>query len=721
MLARRRPYSSNFNLCALTTSPPFVYHSRRLGGAKAFWKHMEDHEVDFVFEQLLKVILTLKQKIKDGTATEEEYFKALALVTQADLKDILPLPNVNRVEEDTQTCEPGLQPSQSAETTGSPEDNFTLTAKGSAVKEVTSPRSTRDPAEAAEAPSRLPFQPHTCSQECLVKRPWSCYKGGNPLNLPLLCHFRRMHAKADLPSKKQDVVYKAPCGRSLRNFEEVQDYLLQTECDFLFLDHFSFNTYVQVFRNFPRRKGLVFDYDISKGAEATPVSFCNELDRERLPYFKYRRTSWPRGVFLNNLSSTFLASCDCTDGCRDETKCACQILTLKSCKENSASPGRESLYGYKYKRLDEPISSGIYECSLACGCDKARCQNRVVQHGLQVQLQVFNTEKKGWGVRCLDNIDKGTFVCRLMSRAEPRPEEGAKEKNTESPDPRNTLSSKKRKVDSLCSDSEIEFVQTSKDTAGGKHKVSSAEAGDPPDGTRSCDCIGRNDERMKRPQTRTSVLQRCRRQLAIADATSSEEESPVCHRSARRRLIMETRKGNQKQSTQGEFRGPATTRLSEGNAACPDGNPLSDPSLSSTPVRQDEGSVKEENTDLFSTDSVPKGENRSSRQEPAHLEAAEEKESYMRQFSGEDLCLLDATEEGNVGRFLNHSCCPNLFVQSVFVESHDKNFPWIAFFTNRHVKPGTELTWDYGYLPGSIPETEIPCQCGSRQCRRKIL
>jgi len=53
----------------------------------------------------------------------------------------------------------------------------------------------------------------------------------------------------------------------------------------------------------------------------------------------------------------------------------------------------------------------IYECSVSCRCDKMMCQNRVVQHGIQVRLQVFNTEKKGWGVRCLDDIDKGTFVC----------------------------------------------------------------------------------------------------------------------------------------------------------------------------------------------------------------------------------------------------------------------------------------------------------------------
>uniref|UniRef100_A0A674IK02 SET domain-containing protein n=1 Tax=Terrapene triunguis TaxID=2587831 RepID=A0A674IK02_9SAUR len=74
--------------------------------------------------------------------------------------------------------------------------------------------------------------------------------------------------------------------------------------------------------------------------------------------------------------------------------------------------------------------------------------------------------------------------------------------------------------------------------------------------------------------------------------------------------------------------------------------------------------------------------------------------------------LLDATKEGNVGRFLNHSCWPNLFVQSVFVETHNRNFPLVAFFTNRHVKAGTELTWDYGYEAGSMPETEISCQCG---------
>lgn len=59
----------------------------------------------------------------------------------------------------------------------------------------------------------------------------------------------------------------------------------------------------------------------------------------------------------------------------------------------------------------------IYECSLLCKCNRRMCQNRVVQHGPQVRLQVFKTEKKGWGVRCLDDIDRGTFVCIYSGKA----------------------------------------------------------------------------------------------------------------------------------------------------------------------------------------------------------------------------------------------------------------------------------------------------------------
>lgn len=53
----------------------------------------------------------------------------------------------------------------------------------------------------------------------------------------------------------------------------------------------------------------------------------------------------------------------------------------------------------------------IYECNKRCKCCAKMCTNRLVQHGLQVRLQLFKTQNKGWGIRCLDDVAKGSFVC----------------------------------------------------------------------------------------------------------------------------------------------------------------------------------------------------------------------------------------------------------------------------------------------------------------------
>uniref|UniRef100_A0A8I3NMR0 Histone-lysine N-methyltransferase SETMAR n=2 Tax=Canis lupus familiaris TaxID=9615 RepID=A0A8I3NMR0_CANLF len=52
----------------------------------------------------------------------------------------------------------------------------------------------------------------------------------------------------------------------------------------------------------------------------------------------------------------------------------------------------------------------VFECNVLCQCSD-HCRNRVVQQGLQFQLQVFKTDKKGWGLRTLEFIPKGRFVC----------------------------------------------------------------------------------------------------------------------------------------------------------------------------------------------------------------------------------------------------------------------------------------------------------------------
>ncbi|XP_071394650.1 histone-lysine N-methyltransferase SETDB1-B-like, partial [Centroberyx affinis] len=91
-------------------------------------------------------------------------------------------------------------------------------------------------------------------------------------------------------------------------------------------------------------------------------------------------------------------------------------------------------------------------------------------------------------------------------------------------------------------------------------------------------------------------------------------------------------------------------------------------------------------------------------------------------FDGEESCyIIDAKLEGNLGRYLNHSCSPNLFVQNVFVDTHDLRFPWVAFFASKRIRAGTELTWDYNYEVGSVEGKELLCCCGSTECRGRLL
>ncbi|XP_061850461.1 histone-lysine N-methyltransferase SETDB2 isoform X2 [Colius striatus] len=701
------------------------------GDFKTFWKQLGGRRVDVIFEQVQNVLLLLKQKIKNGTATNQECWQAWALVNEANLGDLLTLTKVSDVFEGDgiQETKPKLQRLPT-------DDNTANSAEGSHSKNKETEKTSSETKEASskiqDLPLNLQYQNHKCSSACLANRTaGSVYKGENPLKIPILFHFQRRHAKADCLSKSLDVNYKAPCGRSLRSFQDVQNYLFETECNFLFVDHFSFNTYVLLGRNTVNPEPLVFDFDISNGAESVPVSFCNDLDRARLPYFKYRRASWPRGYYLNNLSSMFVDSCDCTDGCIDRSKCACLQLTARGCSRISLSPGRKTSYGYSYKRLEGPVPSGIYECSVLCRCDKMMCQNRVVQHGIQVRLQVFNTEKKGWGVRCLDDIDKGTFVCtysgRLMSRAEVQVLGDASQEQNEKSDGSQGYFSKKRKLDTDSSDSGIELVQCGKNDVLEKQE-SSSQTVDNENKSTLVHPRNLSIAATRRPGTRTVVFHNHHLEMEIDtlvhSATSDEDNSSQIHQSSKTKLTSGTKKGKEKSTQQQKKEHPMKTGQNE--SADMDRSECKRKSLSLQGADRGQSGVLDDMFIVRPSKNVPlkadcKEENHRQSKQGSVCEEADGDRMLLKNANEENIYVLDATKEGNVGRFLNHSCCPNLFAQSVFVETHNRSFPWVAFFTNRHVKAGTELTWDYGYKAGSMPETEISCQCGVQKCRKKTL
>ncbi|XP_015998604.1 histone-lysine N-methyltransferase SETDB2 isoform X5 [Rousettus aegyptiacus] len=430
------------------------------GDAKTFWMELEDDgKVDIIFEQVQNVLQSLKQKIKDGSATNKEYIQAMILVNEATISNSSTLiKDHNSMTQNEQENKTVSLPSTSYEDSFS-EDCAVLSTKN---KEIPFLDNKATDFREKESSLNLSYQSHDCSDACLMKMPLTI-KGENPLQLPIKCHFQRRHAKTNSRSSALHVSYKTPCGRSLRNMEEVFRYLLETECNFLFTDNFSFNTYVQLTRNYPKQEEIVSEVDISNGVESVPISFCNEIDNRKLPYFKYRKTMWPRAYYLNSFSNMFTDSCDCSEGCRDITKCACLQMTARNAEACPLSSDKVAI-GYTYKRLQRHIPTGIYECSLLCKCNRRMCQNRVVQHGPQVRLQVFRTEKKGWGVRCLDDIDRGTFVCiysgRLLSRSNTeKPDaigENRKEENMEN------MFSKKRKID--VADCEVEVISLELET-----------------------------------------------------------------------------------------------------------------------------------------------------------------------------------------------------------------------------------------------------------------
>uniref|UniRef100_A0A670XNU7 SET domain-containing protein n=1 Tax=Pseudonaja textilis TaxID=8673 RepID=A0A670XNU7_PSETE len=78
-------------------------------------------------------------------------------------------------------------------------------------------------------------------------------------------------------------------------------------------------------------------------------------------------------------------------------------------------------------------------------------------------------------------------------------------------------------------------------------------------------------------------------------------------------------------------------------------------------------------------------------------------------------CCLDGRYYGNVGRFLNHSCQPNLVALQVAL---GYEIPGIAFFSTRAIQAGEELGFDYGDQFWEVKSWNCTCLCGSAGCRR---
>ncbi|XP_072421631.1 histone-lysine N-methyltransferase EHMT1 isoform X2 [Chiloscyllium punctatum] len=252
--------------------------------------------------------------------------------------------------------------------------------------------------------------------------------------------------------------------------------------------------------------------DIGRGYERVPIPCVNGVDEEPCPNdYKYVSQNCVTSPMNIDRNITHLQYCFCEDDC-SSSNCMCGQLSIRCWYDQDGRLLPE------FNMLEPPL---IFECNHACGCWRT-CKNRVVQNGIRVRLQIYRTNRMGWGVRSLQDIPKGHFICEYVGEL-------------------------------------------------------------------------------------------------ITDA---------------------------------------------------------------------EADVREDDSYLFDLDNK----------------------------EGEVYCI-DARYYGNVSRFINHLCEPNLIPVRVFMSHQDLRFPRIAFFSSRDIKSGEELGFDYGDRFWDIKSKYFTCQCGSEKCK----
>ena len=83
---------------------------------------------------------------------------------------------------------------------------------------------------------------------------------------------------------------------------------------------------------------------------------------------------------------------------------------------------------------------------------------------------------------------------------------------------------------------------------------------------------------------------------------------------------------------------------------------------------------------------------------------------------------IDAKHQGNISRFMNHSCEPNCQIISVFVEVIDPSMPRLGFYAIKDIKPNEEITFDYSMELSVVDKTkQRQCLCGAKKCKQLIV
>ncbi|KAI0523621.1 hypothetical protein KFK09_006017 [Dendrobium nobile] len=184
-----------------------------------------------------------------------------------------------------------------------------------------------------------------------------------------------------------------------------------------------------------RRDSIVLCKDVSFGKEAIPVACVVDEDLKHLLTTDVSEDSrtqkpWLSMPWLGYTYATerLIDPCLGLDAKSSQLGCACQQLKCypENCDhvylfdndyDNAVDIHGNLMQGrFPYDEQGRILLEEgylVYECNSMCSCDMT-CTNRVLQKGIQVKLEIFRTEKKGWAVRAGEVISRGTFVCEYI-------------------------------------------------------------------------------------------------------------------------------------------------------------------------------------------------------------------------------------------------------------------------------------------------------------------
>lgn len=163
--------------------------------------------------------------------------------------------------------------------------------------------------------------------------------------------------------------------------------------------------------HFPKAQGGVFRYHILPYQQSK-----TEVYSVHCPVTQRHLTSTFSALVVFQYSPDNIQGPGCTVDPSEVTLPGCSCISHLcftescSCLQTHGQAYNSTGTLLNLSRTHSGYCSPVFECNALCPCSDF-CSNRVVQGGLRFRLEVFSTKNRGWGVRTLEAIPHGTFVC----------------------------------------------------------------------------------------------------------------------------------------------------------------------------------------------------------------------------------------------------------------------------------------------------------------------